>query len=90
MKCIWYATIFMKIEKRYYSYMHKSCLEWYVRNKSIGKGYRKGWESLPCTQKQNKTKQYERLCTTVIATKSTLIFYDIGSMWAGAHWWSGW
>ena len=89
MKCIWYATIFMKIEKRYYSYMHKSCLERYVRNKNIGKGYRKGWESLPCTQKKKK-KQYERLCTTVIATKSTLIFYDIGSIWGGAHWWSGW
>ena len=36
-------------------------------------------------KKKNKTKQYERLCTTVIATKSTLIFYDIGSIWAGAH-----
>ena len=42
MKCILYATIFMKIEKRYYSYMHKSHLEGYVRSKSIGKGYGKG------------------------------------------------
>ena len=86
MKCILYATIFMKIEKSYYSYMHKSCLEGYMRNKSNRKGYRKGWESLLCTQ----LKQYEWLCTTVIATKSTLIFCDIGSIWGGAHWWSGW
>ena len=34
---------------------------------------------------KKKKKQYERLCTTVIATKSTLIFYDIGSIWGGAH-----
>lgn len=52
MKCVLYATIFMKIEKRYYSYMHKSHLEGYVRSKSIGKGYGKGWGSLPCTQKK--------------------------------------
>lgn len=39
----------MKIGKRYYSYMHKSRLEEYVRDKALEKDM-KGMRILPCIQ----------------------------------------